>query len=128
MPTNNYGPWHTLRVIRERGGFGQAALARASTISGSHLCDLELGRRWPPPEVTVKLNVSRVPKHAYIYDDTLLGLGETPLVGIIDALGTRFDYAELIGSNAMRSVISSDRCLYKARLRAVSLHQDRATS
>ena len=41
-------------------------------------------------------NRSRVAKYAAIYDGTLLGLDDTETVSIEDALGTRFNYNDLM--------------------------------
>lgn len=39
-----------------------------------------------------------VPKYAYVYDGRLLRLDTSKSVNIIDCLGTRFDYQELMGN------------------------------
>lgn len=41
-------------------------------------------------------NHSRVPKYARIYNNRLLGYDGTETVSIIDALGTRFNYTDLM--------------------------------
>jgi hypothetical protein len=42
-------------------------------------------------------NRIRVPSHARVYDGRCLGFDETKQVSVIDALGTRFNYSELMG-------------------------------
>lgn len=56
MATNTpFGPWESLRIIRERSGLSLRQLARDTPISASYLCALENGNRWPTPLVTSKL-------------------------------------------------------------------------
>lgn len=41
-------------------------------------------------------NRIRLPKYARVYDGRCLGLDDSEVAGIIDALGTRFDYSALM--------------------------------
>jgi hypothetical protein len=42
------------------------------------------------------LNRSKVPKYARIYNNRCLGLDHSKQVSIIDVLGTKFNYTELM--------------------------------
>jgi transcriptional regulator with XRE-family HTH domain len=56
MATNTpFGPWESLRIIRERSALTQRQLSRDAGVAASYLCDLENGNRWPTPAVTTKL-------------------------------------------------------------------------
>lgn len=52
--------------------------------------------RLTPKGVAFVRGMTRVPKYARIYDGRCLGFDDTELVDIYDALGTRFNYSDLM--------------------------------
>jgi DNA-binding XRE family transcriptional regulator len=53
--TTRYGEWTQLRILRERSDIRQSDLASYIGISRSYYANLETGRKWPTPDITVRL-------------------------------------------------------------------------
>jgi hypothetical protein len=88
-PTTRGGDWAKLvawGLLEEREGVRDDGSSRTGFYRIT-----DLGKSVARGEVTV-------PKHALIYNGTLLRLDDTKSVTISDALGKKFDYAELMST------------------------------